>query len=140
MDLSCRAGPYFETVILALRLVLAELGRSMPAFDLAFYRYWWGRPRRRVCLGHKATLARRQQNVWDRREELRTIRGMTHLRLEALDGGAADSSFKASALQGVFVLTILDNHTLTSVEQLAGVAKGAQFWVIDRGFRRRPCR
>lgn len=40
VDLSRQAGASFETVVLALRLAVAELGRPMPAFDLAFSRYW----------------------------------------------------------------------------------------------------
>ena len=41
IDLSAQAGTTdLETILLALRVALAELGRPMPAFDLAFYRYW----------------------------------------------------------------------------------------------------
>jgi hypothetical protein len=40
IDLSRQFGAGFETMVLALRLAVAELGRPMPAFDLALYRYW----------------------------------------------------------------------------------------------------
>ncbi|MFC7730685.1 hypothetical protein [Actinomadura keratinilytica] len=40
VDLSRQAGVSFETVMLAVRLAVVELGRPMPAFDLAFLRYW----------------------------------------------------------------------------------------------------
>lgn len=39
-DLSRDAGGDFETLVLTLRLAAAELGVPMPAFDLAFQRYW----------------------------------------------------------------------------------------------------
>ncbi|MCO6003389.1 phosphotransferase [Actinoallomurus purpureus] len=44
--------------------------------------------------------------------------GWDDLHLEALHGGAANSSFKATAEQGDFVLTILDNHDLAGAEAL----------------------
>ncbi|MEU2775007.1 ATP/GTP-binding protein [Streptomyces sp. NPDC007162] len=40
IDLARSAGTDFERVILTLRLALAELGRPLPAFDLALRRYW----------------------------------------------------------------------------------------------------
>lgn len=40
LDLSAEAGLGFESVLLALRITLASLGTPMPAFDLAFHRYW----------------------------------------------------------------------------------------------------
>ncbi|WP_123814529.1 ATP/GTP-binding protein [Myceligenerans xiligouense] len=40
IDLSAQAGVDLETILLSLRVRLAELGRPMPAFDLAFHRYW----------------------------------------------------------------------------------------------------
>lgn len=40
IDLARAAGTDFERVILTIRLVLAELGRPLPAFDLALRRYW----------------------------------------------------------------------------------------------------
>lgn len=40
IDLSRSAGTDFEHVILTIRLALAELGRPLPAFDLALRRYW----------------------------------------------------------------------------------------------------
>ncbi len=40
IDLSRGVGSDFESLILALRLAVAEIGRPMPAFDLAFQRYW----------------------------------------------------------------------------------------------------
>lgn len=40
VDLSRGTGGDFESLMLALRLAVAELGRPMPAFDLAFQRYW----------------------------------------------------------------------------------------------------
>lgn len=45
--------------------------------------------------------------------------GLARVQLEPLDGGAANSSFKATAAQGEFVLTILDNHTTASAYMLA---------------------
>ncbi|WP_406515749.1 ATP/GTP-binding protein [Streptomyces sp. NBC_00873] len=40
IDLSNESGADFETLMLALRLAASELGEPMPAFDLAFQRYW----------------------------------------------------------------------------------------------------
>ncbi|MEU8787380.1 ATP/GTP-binding protein [Streptomyces sp. NPDC048637] len=40
VDLSRDSGSDFESLMLALRLAVAELGEPMPAFDLAFQRYW----------------------------------------------------------------------------------------------------
>ncbi|WP_330481476.1 ATP/GTP-binding protein [Streptomyces sp. NBC_00724] len=40
IDLARSAGTDFEHVILTIRLALAELGRPLPAFDLALRRYW----------------------------------------------------------------------------------------------------
>ncbi|MEV2210253.1 ATP/GTP-binding protein [Streptomyces sp. NPDC050997] len=40
IDLARSAGTDFERVVLTLRLALAELGRPLPAFDLALRRYW----------------------------------------------------------------------------------------------------
>ncbi|GAA4623804.1 ATP/GTP-binding protein [Actinoallomurus vinaceus] len=40
IDLSRQFGANLETVVLAVRLAAANLGRPMRAFDLAFYRYW----------------------------------------------------------------------------------------------------
>jgi hypothetical protein len=40
VDLSRDSGADFETLMLALRLAAAELGAPMPAFDIAFQRYW----------------------------------------------------------------------------------------------------
>lgn len=40
IDLSRQAGTDFEALILALRLTIAQLGRPMPAFDLALRRWW----------------------------------------------------------------------------------------------------
>ncbi|WP_405720812.1 ATP/GTP-binding protein [Streptomyces sp. NBC_00046] len=40
IDLARAAGTDFERVILTIRLTLAELGRPLPAFDLALRRYW----------------------------------------------------------------------------------------------------
>ncbi|MEU2624768.1 ATP/GTP-binding protein [Streptomyces sp. NPDC007157] len=40
IDLARAVGMDFERVILTIRLAVAALGRSMPAFDLAFRRYW----------------------------------------------------------------------------------------------------
>ncbi|MGW0734435.1 ATP/GTP-binding protein [Streptomyces sp. NPDC002851] len=40
IDLSRDAGGDFESLMLALRLAVAELGEPMPAFDIAFQRYW----------------------------------------------------------------------------------------------------
>lgn len=40
IDLSRQSGANFETVMLAVRLAVADLGQPMPAFDLAFHRYW----------------------------------------------------------------------------------------------------
>ncbi|WP_326600308.1 ATP/GTP-binding protein [Streptomyces sp. NBC_01803] len=40
IDLSRQAGTDFETLMLALRLTVARLGRPMPAFDLALRRWW----------------------------------------------------------------------------------------------------
>ncbi|GHE26398.1 ATP/GTP-binding protein [Kitasatospora indigofera] len=40
LDLSTQAGLGFESVMLALRVAVASLGRPMTAFDLAFHRYW----------------------------------------------------------------------------------------------------
>ncbi|MGW7415814.1 ATP/GTP-binding protein [Streptomyces sp. NPDC054863] len=40
IDLARSAGADFEHIILTLRVALAELGRPLPAFDLAFRRYW----------------------------------------------------------------------------------------------------
>ncbi|MEO3782851.1 phosphotransferase [Actinocorallia sp. B10E7] len=45
--------------------------------------------------------------------------GLSGLVLEPLGGGAANSSFKAGADQGDFVLTVLDNHDRTSAFRLA---------------------
>ncbi|ANZ14812.1 ATP/GTP-binding protein [Streptomyces noursei ATCC 11455] len=40
IDLARSAGTDFERVILTIRLALAQLGRPLPAFDLALRRYW----------------------------------------------------------------------------------------------------
>lgn len=40
IDLSAQHGADLEAVVLAVRLAVAELGRPMRAFDLAFQRYW----------------------------------------------------------------------------------------------------
>ncbi|MFF9569860.1 ATP/GTP-binding protein [Streptomyces sp. NPDC014685] len=40
IDLARAAGTDFERVVLTIRLALAELGRPLPAFDLALRRYW----------------------------------------------------------------------------------------------------
>ncbi|WP_123666448.1 ATP/GTP-binding protein [Actinocorallia herbida] len=40
IDLSHQAGAGFESVMLAVRLALAEIGRPLAAFDLALARYW----------------------------------------------------------------------------------------------------
>lgn len=40
VDFSRDSGRDFESLMLALRLAAAELGEPMPAFDLAFQRYW----------------------------------------------------------------------------------------------------
>lgn len=40
VDLSRQFGASLETVLLSIRLAVATLGRPMPAFDLAFLRYW----------------------------------------------------------------------------------------------------
>ncbi|MEU2248917.1 ATP/GTP-binding protein [Streptomyces sp. NPDC019224] len=40
VDLSNESGADFESLILALRLAVSGLGQPMPAFDLAFQRYW----------------------------------------------------------------------------------------------------
>ncbi|NUK26748.1 ATP/GTP-binding protein [Streptomyces lunaelactis] len=40
IDLSRSVGTDFERVILTIRLALAELGRPLPAFDVALRRYW----------------------------------------------------------------------------------------------------
>ncbi|MBT2469365.1 ATP/GTP-binding protein [Streptomyces sp. ISL-66] len=40
IDLARSAGIDFERVVLAIRLALAELGRPLPAFDLALRHYW----------------------------------------------------------------------------------------------------
>ncbi|WP_241720661.1 ATP/GTP-binding protein [Streptomyces lydicus] len=40
IDLSRSAGTDFEQIILTIRAALAELGRPLPAFDVALRRYW----------------------------------------------------------------------------------------------------
>ncbi|WP_432093607.1 ATP/GTP-binding protein [Streptomyces sp. bgisy100] len=40
VDLAAPSGVDFESLVLSLRLAVAELGRPMPAFDLALRRYW----------------------------------------------------------------------------------------------------
>ena len=40
IDLSRAAGTDFERLVLTVRAALAELGRPLPAFDLALRRYW----------------------------------------------------------------------------------------------------
>ncbi|MFE7318279.1 ATP/GTP-binding protein [Streptomyces sp. NPDC057555] len=40
IDLARSAGTDFERVVLTIRLALAQLGRPLPAFDLALRRYW----------------------------------------------------------------------------------------------------
>lgn len=40
IDLARSAGTDFEQVVLTIRAALAELGRPLPAFDLALRRYW----------------------------------------------------------------------------------------------------
>jgi hypothetical protein len=40
VDLSRSSGGDFESLMLALRLAVAEIGQPMPAFDIAFQRYW----------------------------------------------------------------------------------------------------
>jgi len=40
IDLARSAGTDFERVVMTIRLALAELGRPLPAFDLALRRYW----------------------------------------------------------------------------------------------------
>ncbi|MFD3485008.1 ATP/GTP-binding protein [Streptomyces sp. NPDC058665] len=43
IDLARSAGTSFETVVLTIRAALAELGRPLPAFDIALRRYWEAR-------------------------------------------------------------------------------------------------
>ncbi|GAA2359477.1 ATP/GTP-binding protein [Streptomyces cuspidosporus] len=40
IDLARSAGTDFEQLVLTIRLALAELGRPLPAFDIALRRYW----------------------------------------------------------------------------------------------------
>lgn len=40
VDLSRDSGGDFESLMLAIRLAVTELGHPMPAFDIAFQRYW----------------------------------------------------------------------------------------------------
>ncbi|GAB2606344.1 hypothetical protein GCM10027168_44020 [Streptomyces capparidis] len=40
IDLARSAGTDFEHLVLAIRIALAELGRPLPAFDVALRRYW----------------------------------------------------------------------------------------------------
>lgn len=40
IDMAHSAGTSFEDVVLTIRAVLAELGRPLPAFDIALRRYW----------------------------------------------------------------------------------------------------
>ncbi|WP_344317898.1 ATP/GTP-binding protein [Streptomyces javensis] len=40
IDLARSAGTDFEQIVLTIRLALAELGRPLPAFDIALRRYW----------------------------------------------------------------------------------------------------
>lgn len=40
IDLARSAGTDFEQIVLTLRLALAQLGRPLPAFDIALRRYW----------------------------------------------------------------------------------------------------
>ncbi|MCY0954124.1 ATP/GTP-binding protein [Streptomyces sp. H27-S2] len=40
IDLARSAGNDFERIVLTIRLALAEIGRPLPAFDLALRRYW----------------------------------------------------------------------------------------------------
>lgn len=40
IDLARCAGTSFEDVVLTIRAALAELGRPLPAFDIALRRYW----------------------------------------------------------------------------------------------------
>lgn len=40
IDLARSSGTDYERVVLTIRLALAELGRPLPAFDLALRRYW----------------------------------------------------------------------------------------------------
>ncbi|WP_405553714.1 ATP/GTP-binding protein [Streptomyces sp. NBC_01171] len=40
IDLSRETGADVESLMLALRLAVADLGHAMPAFDIAFQRYW----------------------------------------------------------------------------------------------------
>lgn len=40
IDLSRSAGTDFEQIVLTIRAALAELGRPLPAFDVALRRYW----------------------------------------------------------------------------------------------------
>lgn len=40
IDLSRSAGASFEDVVLTIRAALADLGRPLPAFDIALRRYW----------------------------------------------------------------------------------------------------
>jgi hypothetical protein len=40
IDLARDSGTDFESLVLAIRLAAAELGRPMPTFDLALQRYW----------------------------------------------------------------------------------------------------
>ncbi|MGC4984649.1 ATP/GTP-binding protein [Streptomyces sp. DT193] len=40
IDLARSAGTSFEDVVLTIRAALAELGRPLPAFDIALRRYW----------------------------------------------------------------------------------------------------
>ncbi|WP_319700999.1 hypothetical protein [Streptomyces sp. ME19-01-6] len=40
IDLARSAGTDFERLVLTVRLALAELGRPLPAFDIALRRYW----------------------------------------------------------------------------------------------------
>ena len=40
IDLARSAGTDFERIVLTIRLALADLGRPLPAFDIALRRYW----------------------------------------------------------------------------------------------------
>ncbi|WP_165495132.1 phosphotransferase [Actinomadura roseirufa] len=53
------------------------------------------------------------------RAEVAALYGLGRLTLEPLGGGAANSSFKVTASQDTFVLTILDNHDHASACRLA---------------------
>ncbi|ONK11303.1 hypothetical protein STBA_20340 [Streptomyces sp. MP131-18] len=123
IDLSRETGADLESLMLALRLAVAELGRAMPAFDVAFQRYWHtthpGEPldeylRRRTWFSRlpgSGTISQQMQSVLADAAAAIAFPGTTGslvgLGLRSLVGALRDRRHRVRALAGCRRLTDL---------------------------------